>query len=84
MQQQFPSKHQKSMKMAVFWVVASCSLLEVCRRFALMMEAVSTSEIWVNIYQTIRRNNPEDSHLHTRSRENLKSHLSIISRNNIN
>jgi hypothetical protein len=25
-------------------------------------------------YQTTRRNNPEDSHLHIRRRENLKSH----------
>jgi hypothetical protein len=28
----------------------------------------------VNFYQTTRRNNPEDSHLHIRRRENLKSH----------
>jgi hypothetical protein len=42
------------MKMAAFWVVVPCSLVEV--------------------YQTTRRNNPEDKHLHTRSRENLKSH----------
>jgi hypothetical protein len=40
-----------------------------------MMEATSTSETSVNFYQTIRRNIPEDSHLHTRRRENLKSHL---------
>jgi hypothetical protein len=40
----------------------------------LMMEAASTSETSVNFYQTTRRNNPEDSHLHTRRRENLKSH----------
>jgi hypothetical protein len=33
---------------------------------ALMMEAVSTSETSVIIYQTTRRNIPEDSHLHTR------------------
>jgi hypothetical protein len=39
-----------SMKMAVFWVVV-------------MMEAASTSETLVNIYQSTRRNNPEDSHL---------------------
>jgi hypothetical protein len=31
---------------------------------ALMMEAASTSETSVNFYQTTRRNNPEDSHLH--------------------
>jgi hypothetical protein len=40
-----------------------------------MMEAEYTSEASVNFYQTARRNIPEDSHLHTRSRENLKSHL---------
>jgi hypothetical protein len=40
---------------------------------ALMMEAASTSETSVNSYQTTR-NNPEDSHLHTCRRENLKSH----------
>jgi hypothetical protein len=40
----------------------------------LMMEATSTSETSVNFYQTTRRYNPEDSHLHTRRRENLKSH----------
>jgi hypothetical protein len=41
---------------------------------ALMMEAVSTSETPVNFYETTRRNIPEDNHLHTRHRENLKSH----------
>jgi hypothetical protein len=39
-----------------------------------MMEAASTSEMSVNFYQITQRNNPEDSHLHTRRRENLKSH----------
>jgi hypothetical protein len=66
-----------SMRMAVFWVVAPYSLVEVYRRFrgacclhhngdeaALMMEAASTSETLVNFCQTTRRNNPEDSHLH--------------------
>jgi hypothetical protein len=38
------------------------------------MDAASTSETSVNFYQTTRRNNPEDSHLHTRRRENLKSY----------
>jgi hypothetical protein len=37
------------------------------------MEAISTYETSVNFYQTTRRNIPEDSHLHTRRRENLKS-----------
>jgi hypothetical protein len=40
-----------------------------------MMEAASTSETSVNIYQTTPRYNPEDSHLHIRRRENLKSYL---------
>jgi hypothetical protein len=51
--------------MAVFWVVAPCSLVEVYRRFR------DASE---NFYPTTGRNNPEDSHFHTRCRENLKSH----------
>jgi hypothetical protein len=38
----------------------------------LMMEAVSTSETSVNLYETTRRNIPEDSHLHTRRHQNLK------------
>jgi hypothetical protein len=44
-----------SMKMAVFWDVATCSV----------MEAASTSERSVNFYQTTWRNNPEDSRLCT-------------------
>jgi hypothetical protein len=59
-----------SMKMAVFWIIAPCSLVEVYHRQGddgrLMMEAASTSEMSVNFYQTARRNNPEDSHLHQR------------------
>jgi hypothetical protein len=42
-------------------------------RVALMMEAARTSETLVNFYQTTRRYNPEDSHLHTHCRENLRS-----------
>jgi hypothetical protein len=58
--------------------VAPCSLVEIYRSFrliALMMEAVSTSETSVNFYQTTGRNAPEDSHLHIRRRENLKSQV---------
>jgi hypothetical protein len=43
-----------------------------------MMEAARTSETLVNFYQTTRRYNPEDSHLRTHRRENLKSYLLII------
>jgi hypothetical protein len=49
--------------------------MEAARGFLVvpMMEAASTSETLVNFYQTTWRNIPEDSHLHTRRRENLKS-----------
>jgi hypothetical protein len=40
-----------------------------------MMLAASTSETSVNSYQATRPLNPEDSHFHTRCRENLKSNL---------
>jgi hypothetical protein len=40
----------------------------------LMLEAVSTSETSVNVNVTTRRYIPEDSKLHTRRREDLKSH----------
>jgi hypothetical protein len=42
---------------------------------ALMMEALSTSEMSVNFYQTKWCNIPEDSHHHSRHCENLKSQL---------
>jgi hypothetical protein len=48
------------------------------RAIALMMEAVNTSETSVKFYQTRRRNIPEDSHLYTRRRENLKSHRVLL------
>jgi hypothetical protein len=70
-----------SVKMAVFWVIATCSLVEVCRHFKGVCcihhqvdEATSTSETSVNFYQNTRRDNSEDSHLHIRRHENLKSH----------
>jgi hypothetical protein len=40
-----------------------------------MMEAARTSETLVNFYQTTWRYNPEDSHLRSHRRENLKSYL---------
>jgi hypothetical protein len=53
------------MKMAVFWVVASCSLVEVYKRFcgACCLHHRGTSETAVNVYHSTRQNNPEDSHL---------------------
>jgi hypothetical protein len=66
-----------SMKTAVFWDVAPCSLVDiddvsevlavsiirVMSLVALVIETVSTSETSVNIYQASRRNVPEDNHL---------------------
>jgi hypothetical protein len=51
-------------KMAVFWVVASCSLVDVYQQ--LTMEVAGTSETSVNFYQSKRSNIPDDSHLPTR------------------
>jgi hypothetical protein len=42
-----------------------------------MLEAVRTSETSVNFNVTARRYIPEDSELHNRRRENLKSHISF-------
>jgi hypothetical protein len=42
---------------------------------ALKMEAVQTSEAVVNSHQSTRRYNPEDSHLHSHRRENLKKSI---------
>jgi hypothetical protein len=69
-----------TLKMAVFWDITPRSLVEVYQQaiISLMMEAASTSEKSVNFYQPTRRNIPEDSHLHTRRRENLKSHQDIL------
>jgi hypothetical protein len=75
------------LKKAVFWDVAPCSLVEVYRRFrgAYCLhyqgdeEAANTSETSVNLYQIIRHNDPEDSHLHTRRHENLKSQDILVS-----
>jgi hypothetical protein len=74
--------------MAVVLVVAPCvvwekftDISEVLAAFviiALIMEAANTSETSVVFYRTTRRDNPEDSHLHTRRCENLKSHSKLV------
>jgi hypothetical protein len=59
--------------------------LTVSLFIAFMMEAVHTSETSVNFNVTTRRYIPEDSKLHTRRRENLKSHiLNDVSENHTN
>jgi hypothetical protein len=53
--------------MTVFWDVASCSLVEVYRRFrgTCCLQHQGDQK---NFYQTARRNIPEDSYLYTRRR----------------
>jgi hypothetical protein len=69
-----------NIRVLTFMAHFCCFLLFRAMRalITLIMEAVSTSETSENFYQTTRRNNPEDSHLHTRNRENLKSDQSIF------
>jgi hypothetical protein len=57
------------LKMAVSWVVGPCRLVWAYQRFG------GSTVLWniVDSCQTTRRYNPEDSHLHTHLRENLKS-----------
>jgi hypothetical protein len=50
-----------NVKMDVFWVVAPCSLVEVYQRFR-------------GPY-CLHHQRPEDIHLHTHRRENLKSYI---------
>jgi hypothetical protein len=42
------------------------------------MEEARTSETLVNFYETTRRYNPEDSHLFTHRRENLRSYEKTV------
>jgi hypothetical protein len=51
------------MNMAVLCIVAQCSQGDE-PLIALMMEAARSSETLVKFYQTTRRYNPEDHHLH--------------------
>jgi hypothetical protein len=46
-------------------LLGCCAVSEVLAASIIraMMEAASISETSVNVYQTTRRNNPEDSHL---------------------
>jgi hypothetical protein len=65
-------------KMIAFWNVALCSLVDISEEITASiisaMEAITSSETSINIYQTACRNIPEGSRLHTR-RENVKSHI---------
>jgi hypothetical protein len=67
--------------MTAFWDTAPCSLVETDRRFrsayCLLHQGDSTPHLWkaISLYQTARRSIPDDNHLHTRLRQNLKSHF---------
>jgi hypothetical protein len=76
-------------KFRVFWDILPCSHLDVYRRFRgacflhlpgdeLQMEAARTSETSVDIEFRTQQYIPEDSELHTRRRENLKSHVMLL------
>jgi hypothetical protein len=76
-------KHTTTRPLPLVWRKKFTDVSEVLtayiiRAIALMTEAVCTSETSLNFYQTTRHNIPEDSHLHTRGRENLTSHQNTI------
>lgn len=56
--------------------------VNVLQAIDLKMEAVNTSETFVNIYYTTRLSIPEYSHLYTRCHENLKSGQNVAVRVN--
>jgi hypothetical protein len=70
--------------MFVFWVVAPCTdvseVLASSIIISQMFKVASTSVTSVSFYQTRRRNNPEDSHIHARCRENLQANRFVVSR----
>jgi hypothetical protein len=81
-----PDKCEGSMKMAVFWHVAPCSLVEVDRRFrgdyCDCPNDRGSKYLWNlgQFHKFTRRNVPESSDLQTHRRENLKSHADIVSK----
>lgn len=74
----------------VFWHVAPCGLVITGRRFKDAyrlhhqdsdhsdVDAASASEMSVKLYQTTRRDMPEDKHLHIRGRENRESQIYLL------
>jgi hypothetical protein len=60
----FQVRMAASMKMTVFWDVAPCSLVEMYRRIRDAYCLHHQGNELFSLYQTTRRNFPEDSHLH--------------------
>jgi hypothetical protein len=64
------------------WVVAPCRLVSVNNQSSvsiIRMVTVQTFETLVNLCQSTRRYNPEDSHPHTHRRENLRTYQELTS-----
>jgi hypothetical protein len=63
-----------------FWDVALCSFVESDWRFrgAYCLHHQGDEFTSVSFYHATRRNIPDDSHPHTRRRENLKSHVGSL------
>jgi hypothetical protein len=59
--------HVISARLSYHCAFHCANLFDIRAIIPLMKEAASTSETSVHFYQTTRRNNPEDSHLHTRN-----------------
>jgi hypothetical protein len=57
--------------------VRAAAIIRAIKSIVLMMEIGRFSETSVDIYLTTRQYIPEDSELHTRRRDNLKSHNAI-------
>jgi hypothetical protein len=63
------------LKFFVKFVASQLEAQNLLGCIALMMEAARASETSVDIQLRTRQYIPEDSELHTRRRENLKSHM---------
>jgi hypothetical protein len=67
--------------MAVFWVIATCRLVEVNQRFTESSYLhISTTGMSANFYQPACT--PEDGNLHIRRRDNVQLHGTELHCNN--
>jgi hypothetical protein len=63
--------------MAVLWKTAPCNLREVDQHFKGAYCYHHQGNELVKFCETTQRSIPQDSHFHTRRRENMKSHIII-------
>jgi hypothetical protein len=74
------------MKIAVFWDVTLYNLVHHYQRAEITsdlsppfkMKTTIFPEILVKIYETTRRQTPQDSHFHSQGRDNVKIHNSEV------